>query len=107
MAIVPPDWEISTPWAPRIPAEVAEVADNLVTLTVDGNLRLRRLHQIEPWTGEAKAYFPECGELVQDRRANRIGVLMDVVGGRLYLRPPNGGVEWVADLRHVVPVGAA
>ncbi|MFE5585864.1 hypothetical protein [Kitasatospora sp. NPDC056531] len=50
VAIVPPDWEISTPWAPRIPAEVVEVIDNLVTLTVDGNLRLRRLHQVEPWT---------------------------------------------------------
>ncbi|MEV7781429.1 hypothetical protein [Kitasatospora sp. NPDC088351] len=50
VAIVPPDWEISTPWAPRIPAEVVDVTDNLITLTVDGQLRLRRLHQIAPWT---------------------------------------------------------
>ncbi|MFC5666389.1 hypothetical protein ACFP3U_25910 [Kitasatospora misakiensis] len=54
VAIVPPDWEITTPWAPRIPAEVVHIADDLVTLAVDGNLRLRRLRQVAPWTEDPR-----------------------------------------------------
>ncbi|MER8184805.1 hypothetical protein [Kitasatospora sp. NPDC094015] len=48
---------------------------------------------------------PKPGELVRDHRSDRIGVLMDVQGGRLYLRPPGGGVEWTADPGQVGPAG--
>lgn len=38
------------------------------------------------------------GDLVRDRRAGRNGVLMDVRGGRYYLRPEGGGLEWTAEV---------
>jgi hypothetical protein len=43
---------------------------------------------------------PSPGDLVHDRRVNRIGVLMDSIGGKLYLRPVGGGIEWTVDPRH-------
>ncbi|MFE5585863.1 hypothetical protein [Kitasatospora sp. NPDC056531] len=52
-------------------------------------------------------YTPRPGDLVHDRRTNRIGFVMDVVGRRLYLRPPGGGIEWTVDPRHVVPAESA
>ncbi|MFF2145651.1 hypothetical protein [Kitasatospora sp. NPDC058190] len=43
------------------------------------------------------------GDLVYDRRTKRLGVVIDLVGGRLYLRPPHGGIEWTARPEHVGP----
>ncbi|MEV4612688.1 hypothetical protein AB0K43_08805 [Kitasatospora sp. NPDC049258] len=48
---------------------------------------------------------PRPGELVRDHRSDRVGVLMDVHGGRLYLRPPGGGVEWTTEPDQVGPAG--
>jgi hypothetical protein len=42
------------------------------------------------------------GMLVFDMRRKALGVVMDTDWGRLYLRPPGGGIEWdavCADLR--------
>ncbi|MED7948004.1 MULTISPECIES: hypothetical protein [unclassified Streptomyces] len=44
---------------------------------------------------------PVPGQLVLDRRTRRTGVYMDTIGGRLYLRPVGGGVEWTARPEHV------
>ncbi|MCX5212890.1 hypothetical protein OG689_27060 [Kitasatospora sp. NBC_00240] len=52
VAVVPPDWEITDPAAPRCRAEVVDVVDDLVTVRVLGHLRLRRLRQVAPWTDE-------------------------------------------------------
>ncbi len=52
VAVAPPDWEVTDPAAPRCRGEVVDVVGDLVTLRVFGHLRLRRLHQVAPWTGE-------------------------------------------------------
>jgi hypothetical protein len=51
VAMTPAEWQITTPGAPLVPAEVVEATGNLVTLSCCGVLRLRRLHEIAPWTG--------------------------------------------------------
>ncbi|MFE5583703.1 hypothetical protein [Kitasatospora sp. NPDC056531] len=38
-------------WPPLAPAEVVEVRGDLVTLSYQGVLRLRRLREIAPWIG--------------------------------------------------------
>jgi hypothetical protein len=45
------------------------------------------------------------GELVLDESSGRVGVVMDVLDGRVYLRPPGGGTEWEADPRNVRAAG--
>ena len=52
IAVVPPDREITDPSAPHYMGEVVDVAGDLVTVRVLRHLRLRRLHQVAPWTGE-------------------------------------------------------
>ncbi|MET9613492.1 hypothetical protein [Kitasatospora indigofera] len=52
VAVVPPDWEIADPAAPRCRGEVVDVVGDLVTVRVLGHLRLRRVHQVAAWTGE-------------------------------------------------------
>ncbi|MFD7985032.1 hypothetical protein ACFXKJ_03140 [Kitasatospora indigofera] len=52
IAVVPPDWEITDPAAPRCRGEVVDVVGDLVTVRVLGHLRLRRVHQVAAWTGE-------------------------------------------------------
>ncbi|GAB2738331.1 hypothetical protein GCM10010442_68660 [Kitasatospora kifunensis] len=55
----------------------------------------------------------DIGELVFDALNHRHGVLMDRMGGTIYLRPERGGAEWEADPRWLVrpaavrPVGEA
>jgi hypothetical protein len=39
---------------------------------------------------------PELGALVRDITIDRVGVVMDVCGNNVYLRPQGGGVEWTA-----------
>jgi hypothetical protein len=39
---------------------------------------------------------PDVGSLVLDAKRDRVGVVMDRQGGRVYLRPPQGGLEWEA-----------
>ncbi|MGW2376120.1 hypothetical protein [Kitasatospora sp. NPDC001683] len=51
VTMTPAEWQITTPGAPLVPAEVVEVRGNLVTLSYQGVLRLRRLREIAPWTG--------------------------------------------------------
>ncbi len=54
IAVVPPDWEITDPAAPRCRAEVVDVVGDLVTVRVLGQLRLRRLYQVAPWVDEER-----------------------------------------------------
>ncbi|MDQ0790928.1 hypothetical protein QFZ64_006425 [Streptomyces sp. B3I8] len=37
---------------------------------------------------------PDVGDLVVDRRSNKVGVVMGHVGPYVQLRPPHGGREW-------------
>lgn len=48
---------------------------------------------------------PEVGVLAWDSRRRLVGVLMDAQCGRMYLRPPEGGVEWEALPGDVQAVG--
>ncbi|MET8626166.1 hypothetical protein ABZW30_20830 [Kitasatospora sp. NPDC004669] len=51
VTMTPAEWQITTPGAPLVPAEVVEVQGDLVTLSYQGILRLRRLREIAPWIG--------------------------------------------------------
>ncbi|MER6301585.1 hypothetical protein ABT247_18750 [Kitasatospora sp. NPDC001539] len=53
---------------------------------------------------DTRAYRPQVGELVLDRRTGRTGVYMGTIGGEHYLRPEGGGREWTAEPSHVSPV---
>jgi hypothetical protein len=66
----------------------------------------RRLTPTYPSISPAGARPPDdCyeptrrGELVQDQLNGRLGVFMERVGQKVYLRPEHGGVEWEADPR--------
>jgi hypothetical protein len=37
---------------------------------------------------------PGIGDLAKDTATNKVGVLVDEVGGRLLMRPVDGGKEW-------------
>ncbi|MEU4115056.1 hypothetical protein AB0F71_11230 [Kitasatospora sp. NPDC028055] len=50
-----------------------------------------------------KAYRPQVGDLVLDRRTGRTGIYMGTIGGEHYLRPEHGGREWTAEPNHVSP----
>ena len=50
---------------------------------------------------------PPTGTLALDIKRDRVGVVMDTLGGRVYLRPPQGGREWEAAPEHVRPAGPA
>lgn len=41
-------------------------------------------------------YTPETGDLVWDETARKVGRVMDRLGTRYQLRPPEGGREWDA-----------
>ncbi|MFE7464898.1 hypothetical protein ACFU6R_12470 [Streptomyces sp. NPDC057499] len=45
---------------------------------------------------------PSFGDLVKDVDRNRVGVLMDRVGGRYQVRPMNGGKEWEVEPDSIV-----
>lgn len=49
---------------------------------------------------------PGIGELAKDTSRNRIGVVMDEVGGRVQIRPIGGGAEWDALPDNVEPPSA-
>jgi hypothetical protein len=49
---------------------------------------------------------PNVGSLVLDEKRDRVGVVMDRQGGRVYLRPPQGGREWEAAPEDVRPARA-
>ncbi|MEU5888378.1 hypothetical protein ABZ835_16285 [Streptomyces sp. NPDC047461] len=49
---------------------------------------------------------PGIGELAKDSARNRIGVVMGEVGGRVQIRPINGGTEWDAMPDNVVALTA-
>ena len=49
---------------------------------------------------------PAVGSLVLDAKQDRVGVVMDRQGGRVYLRPPQGGREWEAAPEDVRPARA-
>ncbi|MFJ9697941.1 hypothetical protein [Kitasatospora sp. NPDC101183] len=46
---------------------------------------------------------PRLGDVLHDRKARRTGVLMDIVGGRYYLRPVGGGIEWTTRPEYTGP----
>lgn len=43
---------------------------------------------------EERKDLPAKGSLVRDTKTGKIGVLMDVIGSRAWLRKPQGGREW-------------
>jgi len=49
---------------------------------------------------------PAVGELVLDAKRDAVGMVMDAQGGRMFLRPPEGGREWEASPDDVRPVPA-
>jgi hypothetical protein len=49
---------------------------------------------------------PGIGELAKDSAKGRIGVVMDEVGGRVQIRPLDGGREWDALPDDVEPPSA-
>ncbi|MFV0134947.1 hypothetical protein ACLGIH_17225 [Streptomyces sp. HMX87] len=49
---------------------------------------------------------PGIGELAKDTARGRIGVVMGEVGGRVQIRPINGGREWDAMPGNVVQPSA-
>ncbi|MEU0674435.1 hypothetical protein ABZ330_16345 [Streptomyces sp. NPDC006172] len=44
---------------------------------------------------------PGIGDLAKDTAKNKVGVLVDRVGGRYLMRPVNGGREWEVEPRAV------
>ncbi|GAB2715616.1 hypothetical protein [Kitasatospora kifunensis] len=53
-------------------------------------------------------YRPQLGELVVDlSNQGAHGVYMGTLGGRAYLRPSGGGVEWDTDPNKLEPVTPA
>ncbi|MFG2195608.1 hypothetical protein [Streptomyces sp. NPDC048639] len=49
---------------------------------------------------------PGIGNLAKDTTNGRIGVVMAMIGGRVQLRPINGGTEWDAKPDKVVALRA-
>ncbi|WP_267246444.1 hypothetical protein [Streptomyces sp. PR69] len=49
---------------------------------------------------------PGIGELARDTARGRLGVVMGKVGGRVQIRPIDGGREWDAMPDNVVALGA-
>lgn len=52
-------------------------------------------------------YAPTVGELVFDRVEQRTGVYQGITGGRMYLRPVGGGVEWSPEPWELAPIETA
>ncbi|MGW1491668.1 hypothetical protein [Streptomyces sp. NPDC002402] len=50
------------------------------------------------------AQAPELGTLARDVERDRIGVVMASTRGHVWLRPRNGGREWVALPKEIEPV---
>jgi hypothetical protein len=50
---------------------------------------------------------PPVGTLARDTRRDRVGVVMDVIASRLWLRAQGGGREWEAGRADVVQLAAA
>lgn len=50
---------------------------------------------------EAQKNLPDKGSLVRDTKTDQIGVLMDVLGSRAWLRKLGGGREWETDVANV------
>ncbi|NBM20790.1 hypothetical protein GUY61_35790 [Streptomyces sp. GC420] len=55
-------------------------------------------------SGGIRVRPPEAGTYVVDARSGDVGRVMGHVGGRLQLRPPNGGREWDCPLEAVAPL---
>ncbi|MFF2660646.1 hypothetical protein ACFVUH_25200 [Kitasatospora sp. NPDC058032] len=52
-------------------------------------------------------YRPELGELVRDLlHGGAVGAYMGTVGGRIYLRRPDGGIEWTTYPSEIEPAGS-
>ncbi|MFD8914831.1 hypothetical protein [Streptomyces sp. NPDC059575] len=47
--------------------------------------------------GNGERSAPGIGDLAKDTATNKVGILMDKVGGRFLLRPVRGGKEWEAE----------
>jgi hypothetical protein len=62
--------------------------------------------QAQGWSqgqGSGQGQAPPIGSLAVDTARDRVGVVMDVQGGRVFLRRPGGGTEWEALPRDVRP----
>jgi hypothetical protein len=54
-----------------------------------------------------KAVNPlKLGALVRDTERNRVGEVRALLAGRVYLRPPGGGLEWDAHPDNLEPADA-
>ncbi|MBT2387905.1 hypothetical protein J7E87_00340 [Streptomyces sp. ISL-1] len=49
---------------------------------------------------------PGVGELAKDTASGRVGVVMGEIGGRVQMRPMQGGIEWDAMPDKVVALSA-
>lgn len=47
---------------------------------------------------------PEVGMLARDVQGNRVGVVVDRMGGHVWLRPRRGGREWTVPVGGVEPL---
>lgn len=47
---------------------------------------------------------PALGTLTLDTRSGRVGRVMDFEGPHVQLRPPQGGIEWDAQLEDLRPL---
>ncbi|MET8702234.1 hypothetical protein ABZW10_25695 [Kitasatospora sp. NPDC004723] len=53
-------------------------------------------------------YRPELGELVRDlAHRGAVGAYMGTVGGQIYLRRPDGGIEWTTYPSEIEPAASA
>lgn len=50
---------------------------------------------------------PKVGTLVLDKKRGQVGMVMDCLAGRVFLRAPSGGREWEAAPADVQPAGPA
>jgi hypothetical protein len=50
---------------------------------------------------------PEIGSMARDTARDRIGRVMALMSGYVWLRPPDGGREWTARPEDVIPVSAS
>ncbi|MCP3817106.1 hypothetical protein NLX86_02820 [Streptomyces sp. A3M-1-3] len=46
---------------------------------------------------------PGIGDLAKDTAKGKIGIIMGAIGGRVQMRPVDGGLEWDALPENVVP----
>ncbi|KNE81027.1 hypothetical protein ADZ36_18785 [Streptomyces fradiae] len=54
-------------------------------------------------SAQESAEAPEVGTLARDVQGDRVGVVVDRMGGHVWLRPRKGGREWTVPVGGVEP----